>query len=56
MGVLIAPTGFAAEKFDVEGTEVFDPFGIITGDFIGEFGPEGTVTRLEPESAAMSCR
>jgi hypothetical protein len=43
MGVLIAPTGFAAEKYDVTAVEVFDPLGIITGDFIGRFVSEGTV-------------
>ena len=43
MGVLIAPTGFAAEKYNVTAVEVFDPFGIMTGDFIGEFKSEGTV-------------
>ena len=43
MGVLIAPAGFAAEKYNVTAVEVFDPFGIITGDFIGRFVSEGTV-------------
>jgi hypothetical protein len=27
--VLFAPTGFAADKFDVTGMEVFDPFGLL---------------------------
>ena len=43
MGALIAPTGFAAEKYDVEAVETFDPFGILTGSYIGRFVEEGTV-------------
>jgi hypothetical protein len=43
IGVLIAPAGFAADKYDVSADEIFDPFGIMTGETIGEFVAEGTV-------------
>jgi hypothetical protein len=43
IGVLIAPAGFAADKYDVSADEIFDPFGIMTGETIGKFVAEGTV-------------
>jgi hypothetical protein len=43
VGVLIAPAGFAAEKYDVSADEIFDPFGIMTGEIVGRFVAEGTV-------------
>lgn len=43
VGVLIAPASFAADKYDVTAVEVFDPLGILTGDYVGRFVDEGTV-------------
>jgi len=43
VGVLFAPTGFAAEKYEVTAVEIFDPWGIMTGDYIGRFVEDGTV-------------
>jgi hypothetical protein len=43
VGILIAPTAFAAEKYDVTASEVFNPFGILPGvPVIGEFVYPGT--------------
>jgi hypothetical protein len=36
-GALIAPTGFAADKFDVTASEVFDPFNLFLNGAVGEF-------------------
>jgi hypothetical protein len=33
--VLFAPTGFAADKFDITASEVFDPFGFLGGSPVG---------------------
>ena len=43
VGVMFASAGFTADIYDVTAVDVFDPFGIITGEFIGEFIEEGTV-------------
>ena len=43
VGVLITPTGFAAEKDDVTASEVFNPFGILPGvPVLGQFVYPGT--------------
>jgi hypothetical protein len=41
-GVLIAPASFAADKYEITASEVFDPGGIF-GDETGEFLSFGTV-------------
>ena len=41
-GVLMAPTSFAADKFEIAASETFDPFGIF-GPPTGEFLAFGTV-------------
>ena len=43
VGVLIAPTGVAAEKYDVTASEVFNPFDILPGvPVLGQFVYPGT--------------
>jgi len=42
-GVLAAPAGFAADKFDVAAFETFDPLGLF-GPVVGYFASEPTVT------------
>jgi len=42
VGALIAPTSFAADKFDVAASEIFDPLGIL-GLPVGYFVSEPTV-------------
>ena len=42
-GVLIAPAGFAAEKYDVTASEIFNPFGILPGvPVVGQVLSPGT--------------
>ena len=43
VGVLITPTGFAAEKYDVTASEIFNPLGILPGvPVLGDFVYPGT--------------
>ena len=46
VGALIAPTSFAADKFDVVASETFDPLGLVlgVGNEVGEFLAPPTVT------------
>lgn len=38
LGVLIAPTGIAAQMYDVTASEIFNPLGIVPGvPLLGEF-------------------
>ncbi len=42
-GALIAPTGFAADKFEIAASETFDALGYLTGDVVGGFISTPTV-------------